>query len=129
MASVNFKYTILFVGTNDLDSKLEVGEISSLYNNLITYIQSKSKTIVIVCGILPRPCDLSKDPQEKQVKDMNEELISLCKMRNLQFLRMNRPFLHNNKPIRSYFVVKDKGLHLNLEGSRRLRLFFMNAIN
>ena len=27
MASVNFKYAIPFVGTNDLDSKLEEGEI------------------------------------------------------------------------------------------------------
>ena len=129
MTSVNFKYTILFVGTNDLDSKAEVGGISSLYNNLITYIQSKSKTSVIVCGILPRPCDLSKDPQEKRVKDTNKGLISLCKMRNLQFLHTYRPFLHNNNPIRSYFAVKDTGLHLNLEGSRRLRLFFMNTIN
>ena len=60
---------------------------------------------------------------------MNKELISLCKMRNLQFLHTYQPFLHNNKPIRSYFAVKDKGLHLNFEGSRRLRLFFMNAIN
>ena len=72
MASVNLKYTILFVGINDLDSKLEVGEISSLNNNLITYIQSKSKTIVIVCGILPRLCDLTKDPREKRIKDRNK---------------------------------------------------------
>ena len=59
---------------------------------------------------------------------MSKELISLCKMRNLQLLHTYRPFLQNNKPIRSYFAVKDKGLHLNLEGSRGLRfLFSMNA--
>lgn len=128
-ASLHFKFTILFVGTNDLASSLETEEIASLYNNLVTYIQSKSNTKIIVCGILPRPCDLSTDPNEKRVKDMNKQLIHLCKKRKLQFLHTYRPFLRNNKPIRSYFAVKDGGLHLNLEGSRRLRMFLINAIN
>ena len=37
LASVHFKYSILFVVTNYFYSKLEVGEISSWYKNFTTY--------------------------------------------------------------------------------------------
>ena len=36
-ASINFKHTILAVGTNDVPSKLKIGEIMSLYENLVNY--------------------------------------------------------------------------------------------
>ena len=95
------------------------------YENLITYIQSKSSTKIIVSAIIPRPCDLSKNPKERRVKDMNKELKFLCKRRKFQFLHMYRIFLHGNKPIRSYYAVNDQGLHLNLEGTRKLRSFLL----
>ena len=109
-------------------SSHSIGEIMSYYQNLITYIKSHSSTKIIVSAIIPRPCDLPKDPSEKRVKDMNKELKLLCKRRNLQFLHTYRIFLHNNKPIRSYYAVNDQGLHLNLEGSRKLRRFFINTV-
>lgn len=100
----------------------------SYYENLITYIKSVSSTKIIVSAIIPRPCDLPKDPTERRVKDMNKELKLLCKRRNLQFLHTFRIFLHDNKPIRSYFAVNDRGLHLNLEGTRKLRRFFISSV-
>ena len=127
-ASIGCKYTILLIGTNDIASSHSIGEIMSYYQNLITYIKSHSSTKIIVSAIIPRPCDLPKDPSEKRVKDMNKELKLLCKRRNLQFLHTYRIFLHNNKPIRSYYAVNDQGLHLNLEGSRKLRRFFINTV-
>lgn len=128
-ASIDFKYTILLIGTNDIASKLSVGEIISLYENLVTFMRSRSSTKLIISGIIPRPCDLHKDPTEYKVKSVNKELKVMCKRRNIQFLHTYRVFLHNNKPIRSYFAVNDGGLHLNLEGTRRLRLFLINVIN
>lgn len=127
-ASIAFKYTILLIGTNDIDSSHSVGEIMSYYENLITYIKSHSSTKIIVSAIIPRPCDLPVDPTERRVKDMNKELKLLCKRRNLQFLHTFRIFLHKNRPIRSYFAVNDQGLHLNLEGTRKLRRFFISTV-
>ena len=127
-ASIGCKYTILLIGTNDIDSKHTIGEIMSYYENLITYIKSKSSTKIIVSAIIPRPCDLPKDPKERRVKDMNKELKLLCKRRKLQFLHTYRIFLHGNSQIRSYYAVNDQGLHLNLEGTRILRRFFISTV-
>lgn len=127
-ASISFKHTILLIGTNDIPSSMSIGEIMSLYENLVTYIHSRSNTNLIISGIIPRPCDLKFDPTESRVKEFNKELQLLCKRRKLQFLHTYRIFLHNNKPIRSYFAVKDGGLHLNSEGTRKLRLFFINTV-
>ena len=52
----------------------------------------------------------------------------MCERRNLQFLHTYRIFLYKNKPIRSYYAVNDKGLHLNLEGIRKLRRFFVSTV-
>ena len=83
---------------------------------------------IIISAIIPRPCDLHIDPTESNVKSVNKELKILCKMRHIQFLHTFRIFLHNNKPIISYFALNDGGLHLNREGTRRLRLFFIYAV-
>lgn len=120
-AGIDFKYTIL-------SSSLSVGEIISLFENLVTIIRSKSSTKLIISGIIPRPCDLQTNPTESRVKSVNKELKELCKRRHIQFLQTFRIFLHKNKPIRSYFALNDGGLHLNSEGTRRLRLFFINAV-
>lgn len=126
-ASINYKYTILLIGTNDISSSLSVGEIMSYYENLVTYIKSRSTTKLIVSAIIPRPCDLRTDPTESRVKQVNKELKAMCLRRKLQYLHTYRIFLHNNHPVRSLFAVKDGGLHLNAEGSRKLRQFFINT--
>ena len=41
-ASIDFKYTILLIGTNDIDSSRTIREIMSYYENLITSIKSHS---------------------------------------------------------------------------------------
>ena len=124
MASINFNYTILHVGTNDVDSSLKVAEIMSYYENLVTYIKSHSSTKLIISAIIPRPCDSEHDPSETRVRKLNRELKSMC----LRFYILSDFFLHCNKPIRSLYAVKDGGLHLNTEGCRKLRAFFINTI-
>ena len=55
---------------------------------------------------------------------MNNKLKELCKTRNIKFLHSYRPFTKACKPLRELFAVRDQGLHLNFEGTRRLRQFF-----
>lgn len=127
-ASINFKYTIIHVGTNNIPSRLQIYELMSLYQNLITFIRSRSHTNLIISAIIPRPCDLPSDKAETRLKAVNKELEKLCTRRKVQFLKTFRIFLKNGKPIRSLFAIKDGGLHLNLEGSRMLRKFFINTV-
>ena len=64
-ASISSKYTILLIGTNDIDTPRTIGEIISYYENLITYIKSNSSSKIIVSAIIPRPCDVQEDPTER----------------------------------------------------------------
>ena len=100
----------------------------SSFQDLITRIRTHSSTNLIICGIIPRPCDLYDDPTESRMKTVNKELEALCKRRKVPFLHTYRIFLYKNKPIRSLFAVNDGGLHLNFEGTRRLRRFLCNAV-
>ena len=122
--SIHSKHTILLIGTNDVASSKSVDEIMSLFQKLITLIRTKSSINIIISGIIPRPCDVYKDPNETRMKDVNKELQILCRDRHVSFLHTYRIFLSNNKPIRSLFEFYDHGLHLNSEGIRKLRRFF-----
>ena len=73
-ASINYKYTILLVGTNNIPTSRTIEEIMSYYNDLITTIKFRTSTRIIVSAIIPRPCDLPEDPDERRVKDMNKAL-------------------------------------------------------
>ena len=127
-ASINFKHTIIHVGTNDIPSRLQVDEIMSSYENLITFVRSKSYTNLIISAIISRPCDLPADSAETRLKAVNNELEKLCTRRKVQFLKTYRIFLKHGKPIRSLFAIKDRGLLLNLEGTHMLRHFFINTV-
>ena len=127
-ASISAKHTIILIGTNDVASSRPVQQIMSSFQDLIMKIRTKSSTNLIICGIIPRPCDLPNDPEETRMKEINKELEALCKKRRVSFLHTYRIFLYKNKPIRSLFAVNDDGLHLNFEGTRRLRRFLCNAV-
>ena len=49
-------FTIIHVGTDDVAS-MDVGSISSSYNDLISLIKQRSNTKIVVSSILPRPVD------------------------------------------------------------------------
>ena len=73
-------------------------------------------------SVLPRPVD--HESNGEKVKDVNKDLMKSCEQRKIKLLHSYRPFLKFDKSIRELFAIRDHGLHLNLEGLRRLRLFF-----
>ena len=122
---LNSAYIILHVGTNDINS-LTVSEICASYSDLISVVKQKSLGKVMVSSVLPRPIDF--DVNGAKVKELNNSLERLCKSRQVQYLRSNKPFLFGGVPRREYYAIRDGGLHLNLEGTKRLRQFFINTL-
>ena len=119
------EFVILHVGTNDINSLL-APEILDSYNDLISVVKDNSHCKIAVSAILPRPIDYEVNGDK--VKEVNKGLEIMCKERHVQFLKTFRPFLFEGKPKRELFAVRDGGLHLNREGLRRLRLFFIKTI-
>ena len=102
-------------------------DILSAFNNLLTVISRLSSTKIIVSSILQRPLDHQK--YGENVKSVNLGLKKICFQRKLQFLLSFRPFFKFGKPVRELFAFRDGGLHLNLEGTRRLKLVFSNTVS
>ena len=105
---------------------MESGAILSAFNNLITSIRQKSATVIVISSILPRPKDHAS--YGDRVKLVNKGLVKLSKDHRVRLLHTYRPFLKNRLPIRELFAINDQGLHLNTEGTRRLRQFFINSV-
>lgn len=119
------QFTIIHVGTNDIQS-LDAGAIISSYNNLITVIRQFSSTSIVMSSIIPRPVD--HQVTGDKVKLVNNRLKQLCKQRNVKYLHTFKPFIKHCQSLRELFAVRDQGLHLNLEGIKRLRFFFINTV-
>ncbi|XP_053376959.1 uncharacterized protein LOC128547791 [Mercenaria mercenaria] len=120
--NLNYENIVIHVGTNDVNN-FSSGEISSLYSNLITAVKTftDSSVTIYLSSILPRPVDFSETGPK--VKEINLSLEAICKDRKIKFLKSFRPFLKANQPRRELYAIKDGGLHLNLEGTRRLKHF------
>jgi hypothetical protein len=63
-----------------------------------------------VSAFIPRPIDF--ESTGNRVKNVNKKLVLLCKSRKVY----------------EYHAIKDEGLHLNLEGTRRSKEFVINNI-
>ena len=118
-------FSVIHVGTNDVHN-LSEDEFMSDFNNLITIIRSVSDTNILLSSILPRPLDHIRTGSK--LKEVNRRLKVLCSERSVKFLHSFRPFFKGGQPVRELFAVRDGGLHLNCEGTRRLRLFFINTV-
>ena len=125
--NLNYDNILIHIGTNDINS-YSAEEISSHFSNLISIVKTHADnfTSIHFSSIIPRPVDFL-DTGVK-VKRVNVLLEGICKDRNVKYLKSFRPFIKNNQPRRELFAVKDGGLHLNLEVTRRLRQFFINCI-
>ena len=123
--SLDKPIAIIHVGTNDV-AKMEVGAMLSCYNNLISQIRSKSNTSIVMSALLPRP--VNYNPRDDKVKHLNNKLEKLCRDRKVQYIHTFRPFTKGLAPLRELYAVNDQGLHLNTEGTRRLRQFFINTV-
>ena len=118
---------IVHVGTNDIH-RLDPGQMVSNLINLFFKIREVNRDIEIMySSILPRPCD-AKDINQK-VKDANKEIEKMCKSRKFPFLHTFRPFIDKQGLChRHMFAARDRGLHLNLEGTRVFTNFLLQVV-
>ena len=123
----DFSHVIFHVGTNDVESR-SVGEIYSSLMNLVAVTRKKNNRIkILLSSILPRPKDFSI--LGIKVTEINSHLrMYLCPKYRVQFIASYKPFVFKGKPRRELFAIHDKGLHLNLEGTNKLRIFFGQVI-
>ena len=116
---------IVHFGTNDIQI-LDPGQIVSNLNDLFFKIRETNKQIQIMrSAILPRP-DQSKEINQN-VKTTNVAIEKMCKARKFPFLHTYHPFSDKKGQYHRH-MFGDDGLHLNLEGSRVLSNFYLQAV-
>ena len=125
---MNFDYIIVHVGTNNIDNRDEKGAMLSDFGNLIGRIKIKKPSIrIIVSSILPIPFDHTEtDGMIKEInrvlnKEMGPDL-------GFRFVESWKAVCKFGTYRRYLFAKNDQGLHLNTEGKRRLRYFFLRVI-
>jgi lysophospholipase L1-like esterase len=115
---------ILHVGTNDIDNGSR--SVFMDYRQLIQAIKSQQPNMyIIVCAILPRPCDLSYT--NSSVKRVNNSLQELCRRNgSLHFHSTYKGFLHHKQPIFSLYARDN--LHLGRLGIVKASLILKTLI-
>lgn len=131
-----FDYVLVHVGTNDVENNLKrmkneqeaYDAILSDFGNLIGVIKKKNPKInIIISSILPRPKDY--DQTDGFTRKINSYLLNnMSKPYNFKFIKSYRPFVYCGKVRRELFAKNDRGLHLNTQGSLRLRYYFLRSI-
>lgn len=123
-----FDHVIFHVGTNDIGNKASFDHMISDYGNLIGICRKVKPSInIIMSAILPRPVD--HENTDIMIKRVNGYLQrNMSKSMNFRFLRTYRPFMYAGKVKRELFAKRDGGLHLNTEGTNKLRYYFLRTI-
>ena len=124
----NFDYVIFHTGTNDIDKKASFHDMTSDYENLVGICRKKKPQInIIISAIIPRPKD--HENTDNPIKRINSYLEKvMAKSLNFKFIKTYRPFMYEGKPKHELFAKRDRGLHLNTEGTSRLRFYFLRTI-
>ena len=125
----NHDFIIVHVGTNNIGNRDSYGAIISDYGNLIAQIRKRKPSIrVIISSILPRPVDHAVTDQ--MIKNVNTHLRTvMAPDLNFHFIRSFRALSKFGTYRRYLYAKRDNGLHLNTEGSNRLRYFFLRVIS
>ena len=124
-----YDYILLHVGTNDIDRKASFHGMISDFGNLIGICRKQKPGIkIIISSIIPRPVDFDNtDNPSRRVNGYLEKFMS--KKMNFLFIKSYRPFMYKGQPRIELFAPKnDGGLHLNTEGTSRLRYYFLKTI-
>ena len=121
-----FDYIIVHVGTNNIDRRHSYDDIITDYGNLIPIIKKKKRSIrFIISAILPRPVD-----HDRMIKKVNKCLrTEMGPDLGFHFVETWKAVSKCGTFSRYLCAKKDRGLHLNTEGSRRLRYFFLPVIS
>ena len=139
----NFDHVLIHVGTNDVDNLVNIEPkckqkpfdieraydcMISDYGNLIGVIRKKkTKLSIILSAILPRPKDhMNTYPLIRKVNGYIEK--QMAKTSQIRFLRSYKPFMFGGAVKRELFAKRDGGLHLNTEGTNKLRYFFLRSL-
>ena len=123
-----FDYVLIHVGTNDVARKALFDEIISDYGNLVGICRKVKPGIkILISAILPRPVD--HENTDQVIKRINGYLLNnMSKAMNFKFLKTYRPFMYAGSVKRELFAKRDGGLHLNTEGTNRLKYYFLRTI-
>ena len=125
----NFEYIIVHVGTNNIDRGDKYSDMIADYGNLIPIIKKKKRSIrIVMSSILPRPVDHLDTDQ--MIKDVNKCLrLEMSPDLGFRFVESWKAVSGFGTYKRWLFAKRDTGLHLNTEGSRRLRHYFLRVIS
>ena len=125
----DFDYMIIHVGTNNIGKRDSFDNMISDYANLVAIIRRRKPDMrIIVSSILPRPVDHSIT--DSMIKKINFHLKSVMSQDlNFKFISSYKAVVKFGSFRRYLFAKLDKGLHLNTEGSNRLRYFFLRVIS
>ena len=117
---------IIHVGTNDIKSG-SADIIMARYSALTEVVLFKNPSInLILSAILPRPVDISE--YGNKVIIINQKLKQYCKERGVGFTDTTKYFRDGYCPKRHLYAYLDGGLHLNRQGTRILRNFFIDVL-
>ena len=122
-------FVIFHVGTNDIGRRASFQSIISDFGNLVGVCRKVNPTIrIIISAIIPRPVDHTVT--DTVIRKINGYLAKeMSKNMNFKFIHTYRPFTHCGKVKLELYAKKDGGLHLNTEGTNRLRYFFLRVIS
>lgn len=125
----NFEYVIFHVGTNNVAQRASFEQIISDYVNLIKACRRINSDIkIILSAIIPRPVD--HDVTDPIIRKINSYLHkTLSDELKFKFICTYKPFTHAGKVRRELYAIRDGGLHLNMEGTNKLRFFFLRVIS
>lgn len=124
-----FDYVLFHVGTNDIGKRASFHSIMSDFGNLIGVCRKVKPGIkIIISAIIPRPVD--HEITDPMIRKVNKYLqLNMSKNMNFKFICTYKPFMFAGKVRVELFAKKDGGLHLNTEGTSRLRYFFLRVIS
>lgn len=130
----NFDFVLIHVGTNDIANNYSLplerafNNIISDYGNLVGICRKlKPEINILVSAILPRPVDHERtDPLIRKLNAYLQK--NMSKTMKFTFLRTYKAFMYAGKVKRELFAKNDGGLHLNTEGTNKLRHFFLRTI-
>ena len=122
-------FILSHVGTNNVARRENVQSMCSAFADLLAGIRCRQPNIqIVISSVLPRPVD---DVVSKCVIfELNSYLENvMAKDLNFLFIKSYRPFCFKGNIKKYLYARLDGGLHLNLEGTNRLRNFFLRVIS
>lgn len=105
----------IMLGTNDLNKKKSIDEISKDYKMLVRTLKWSGTKEIYIVSVLPINDSLLKSNRKNEdIILLNNKLQGLARQLNVTFIDMHGDFLDEKKQLRKEFTYD--GLHLNETG-------------